>query len=653
METSIRDFFEELKAIPNENKDAYLKALSNCPQLLYLESPAQRFLATINDIPIERIAQSFAEYWDNRKKTFGEENAFRPLHLSNGALTTASAALLRSSWVWPLKEDREGRPGCFLNMSTQDPQQALQTSTQDRLRSLFYVLQVLSENDASRSKGCVLLILLDKSFEEALDVLLWLDRTLSVLPIRLAEVHTIPVGETVKDFSFFVRHVRTTLKMLLSSNPKRERHILERCHHIHRGKTKETLVAALESSGMNAQHIPSLLGGGWTQREQASWIEDRIAKEAQRESDFEDFTPEYIFPDESTTTRDAFSSEERRKLRDRIKSRQVKNRRQCKLRSLELECKYLEEQKEATLASNKRLKTALDEAKRLVAASQQGIMRKSWSAKHIRAPNWGNPLSIISTNDDVTVVPSSTDHAALGHQSEDETTQPASPIEIVDISSPRTEPHVPLRVEQQFQAIQPAVLAGVPAQGHIHLGQEGHVGTPLYAAPQFLQVLDLNQALVQCPPLPPTLPPVQQQQQGPNSFLIYSNLGPFESSMYLAPAPVLAPAPFVAGMSPSTSLTSTTTLTTTFSVPAWNNGMPMNPAHASLLGTTAMHQAAYPTMIQQPPANPSLPLVTVVHPGGHAAPPPAPQHQVFALQRVSPAVAHLPGSIFTYYSPSS
>eukprot|EP00977_Amphora_coffeiformis_P021433 scaffold9322_cov168-Amphora_coffeaeformis.AAC.7 len=309
-------------------------------------------------------ARKFVSYWNNRRAIYGEDNAFLPLHLIHGSLTKECTPLLRSTMIQILPHDQKGRAVVFLNLSMRDVFPREQVLHANRLRCIFYMLQVLSEDEASR-KGCVLLISYEESFYEAISILLWLENVLPCFPFRLTEIHIV-LGETKNLTDVYLGFIPISMKLLLSPD-KGDPCAYQQCHHIHQGRTVESIVKGLEQFGLTRESIPTLLGGDWSAANQCSWIEARMKEENRRRSLPLEDSEALSFPGREETSKESLTAEERAKVQCILSSRLKIQRNHCKRRALEHLYCHLKEQQKQLQETNKDLQTCLKEAQRLVA----------------------------------------------------------------------------------------------------------------------------------------------------------------------------------------------------------------------------------------------------------------------------------------------
>jgi len=108
-----REMAEALKSIPAEMKSAYSQALEKCPKLVETESDPIMFLRREGFHGIS-AALRLTGYWKARKKAFGEDRAFLPLHdtvSGKGALNLeADIPALRTGFRYILPDHNDGYP---------------------------------------------------------------------------------------------------------------------------------------------------------------------------------------------------------------------------------------------------------------------------------------------------------------------------------------------------------------------------------------------------------------------------------------------------------------------------------------------------------------------------------------------------------------
>jgi hypothetical protein len=169
---------EALEAIPREKKLAYLEALERAPQLVERESKPIIFLR-VEKYDAWAAANRLVAYWDLRKTCFGPDRAFLPM--TQSAAMTEDTEVLRKGIVTISPDDKHGRPVFYW-----DRIRATGPHRDSVRRCLFYVLQVLMEQENAQRRGCVYVINLKVSADPPLTIYLLYPhdyRQLSHLPL--------------------------------------------------------------------------------------------------------------------------------------------------------------------------------------------------------------------------------------------------------------------------------------------------------------------------------------------------------------------------------------------------------------------------------------------------------------------------------------
>jgi hypothetical protein len=161
LQNGIRLLHEALEAIPQEEKLAYLEALEHVPQLVERESKPIIFLR-VEKYDAWAAARRLVAYWDLRKKCFGPDRAFLPM--TQSAAMAEDMEVLRKGIVSISPDDKHGRPVFYWDRirATGPHRDAVR-------RCLFYVLQVLMEQENAQKRGCVYVINLKVSAVPAFD----------------------------------------------------------------------------------------------------------------------------------------------------------------------------------------------------------------------------------------------------------------------------------------------------------------------------------------------------------------------------------------------------------------------------------------------------------------------------------------------------
>eukprot|EP00977_Amphora_coffeiformis_P028570 scaffold36103_cov176-Amphora_coffeaeformis.AAC.1 len=348
-------FMDALKSIPNEEKASYLRAQSLSPELLERESSVSRFLRYERGDP-HAAATRFVGYWKKRASVFGYNRAYLPMGLSDGSLSESCKALIRAGLVAVLPPDMDGKSVFFLDMTIQEIRHP--DCHEDRLHCMFYALQVVSEEISSQTQGITLIILYDDHCYAPNMTIEGLENILCSMPIRVADLHLIPVLKILDQASFFQEFVPRVLMTVLSPNQTGHLNVLQYIDESH-----GQVMSKLERRGLRWQNLPSKIGGGWTGEHHNAWMRSRLAKEKEiREKDVQGVS----FPGSDDTTGAPLSLADRKRRQETEHCKQKRDRKSCRMKAVCLHIEHLEKKKNDARLVQQRLEDGLAEARKIV-----------------------------------------------------------------------------------------------------------------------------------------------------------------------------------------------------------------------------------------------------------------------------------------------
>lgn len=250
---------EALKTIPHKDKAAYLEALHTCPELVKTESDMLRF-ARVESYNATAAARRLIDYWEHRKDLFGER-AFLPMtQTGEGALSKKDIVILSCGCLAITRKDVAGR-----SVVVGDRQKLIDKSAdalKARLRAVFYILTILSEEELHQKEGIVWIVSLitPRVIEFNPDAATALTKSLMCMPIKLKVIHfvVIPPKTAKKDE---VEGIADRIKDVLEKNnqaAKYSGHML-----IHKRSSVEEISDVLKSFGIPPESVPKSCGGTW------------------------------------------------------------------------------------------------------------------------------------------------------------------------------------------------------------------------------------------------------------------------------------------------------------------------------------------------------------------------------------------------------
>lgn len=249
---------KELLKIPPKEKEAFLRAQKECPDLIDNEHQL-RFLRC-EVFNADRAATRIARYWKKRLQLFGEDIAFRPITITN-IFQHEPVALSLGFIRLVSKSDTTGRPVIFTNPQVFN---SSKYTVKEMTRAIWYMLESSIEIQSGQQKGVVFLGDLRNchisQFDKTL-VRMNLDHLQGCLPIRVSAFHICHAP------SFF-KFIFPFLKMCLGAR-------LRKRLHFHFGKDKDVLMK-LNKYGLTSDIIPKQLGGKMIV-DHDLWIKDRSA----------------------------------------------------------------------------------------------------------------------------------------------------------------------------------------------------------------------------------------------------------------------------------------------------------------------------------------------------------------------------------------
>lgn len=253
-----RAMMEEALALLEDKQD-YMDALAAVPNLVAVESNPILFLRCEN-YDAWKAAQRCADYWKVRKNTFGGK-AYLPMTL-NGAMSHLVDQLAQGV-VCQLPPDARDRPVVYW----------------DRIRSirpyferdhivqmLFYVLQVVSENEEAQRRGYVSICNVRNY-----DLYTHFDRIQSRRALNV--VNAVPVTVKASHYcggsgsSAYTSVVAPVISYLIGKRLRLRK-------LFHKGSDQE-VIAELQLYGLGAEHVPVERGGNFKREHVLEWLHKR------------------------------------------------------------------------------------------------------------------------------------------------------------------------------------------------------------------------------------------------------------------------------------------------------------------------------------------------------------------------------------------
>jgi len=261
---------ETVRTLPDEDKAAYLEARNKCPHLVKAESDTLRF-ARVENYNAFAAARRLVGYWKLRKVLFGDQRAFLPMtQTGHGALTRDDIVILSCGCVALGRKDSAGR-GVVIEDRTKLLNKN-EASQQARLRSIFYLLTVLSEEEINQKEGIV-----------------WLSNLVTPREVSFSENNTMIVAESValmpvkvKAIHFVVIPPKTSKKHLVDEIATKIADTIERKEVlVHTRGSAQEIASVLQAFGLSKESLPKSFGGSW-KYEGMWWSRYMLSRKAPR-----------------------------------------------------------------------------------------------------------------------------------------------------------------------------------------------------------------------------------------------------------------------------------------------------------------------------------------------------------------------------------
>lgn len=255
----LRDqMIEFIGKMKETEKEAYMQAMHQAPQLVEKETNPVRFLR-VDNYDANAAAVRLTLYWEKRLQLFGER-AYLPMDdlSGNGAMNEADVAVIRAANLARLPNDTGGHP-VILSDITQLKQS---TSTkivpvkQNRLRTAVYWNTVLSmENIKSQIEGIVCIRVITTTVFDADHFKKSHTMIDKCAPCKFHQYHFCCMPP-VKERNLFLKTV--VPRMLIMLGKKFEGRLF-----VHVGKCPADFRAPLAKYGYTEASIPPSVGGTW------------------------------------------------------------------------------------------------------------------------------------------------------------------------------------------------------------------------------------------------------------------------------------------------------------------------------------------------------------------------------------------------------
>lgn len=248
---------EELSHISDPEKESYLLAVQNCPDIVLSKEHRLLFLRC-EVFRVKDAAERLVIYWDTRVKLFGDK-AFGPLTLNSLQEDDHVCLSLGFARIVPAKDDK-GRGIILVDPSRQDREKH---TREGMVRCLWYIMHALFRDDIDVQQKGVIIIGHPKHLKfQQMDreqVKMNINSIRNCLPLRIS--------------SFIICHPPTFfeiifpfLKLIIGAKLRKR---IKVC-----SGTDEAVLKKLAKCNLSKRVLPSDIGGD-IKLNHSKWIEER------------------------------------------------------------------------------------------------------------------------------------------------------------------------------------------------------------------------------------------------------------------------------------------------------------------------------------------------------------------------------------------
>lgn len=353
-------FEEVLALIPYAEKSAYLEARRRCPRLAETETNVMQFVRR-DEYDVSSAVNRILRYWRLRLEVFGQR-AFLPMtQTGHGALTREDVVILRSGVVALLPKDIEGR-----SVVMEDRNRILDDKLEAqnaKLRSLFYVLSLLSDDDRCREDGFIWVsaVITPRVTEIWKEFSIKTLKILDCFPIRLMAAHLLVYPP---------KHgKRKKIDDIVSFSVKIFEEQYGRRAILTTGEKAADLASKLHQFDLSEDSIPAVLGGSWAYEQWITFLRQKSQEERAKSVGNGAAGTKSVAIAVSAMDAKPLSEAERRDHKRKLNtiySRQKRERQQAEVDRMQERCKEIEATNRTLEADNRRLEQLLEQAKNVL-----------------------------------------------------------------------------------------------------------------------------------------------------------------------------------------------------------------------------------------------------------------------------------------------
>jgi hypothetical protein len=262
---------QALQCIPSQKRKSYMEAIERVPYLVATESNPTSFLRC-EKFNATAAAERLIKYWDARCEIFGDR-AFLPMvQTGTGALSQDDMVVLKTGSVVILPNHESGRVVMYLDRSKLLDQS--KRSSDSRLRCIFYILSVVSENAKSQTDGFIMLgVVATPRCSDPIDIEVARKITAvlkEVMPARMGTNHLLICPAKAKEGNL--------LHLLIANTVS----VVQENFVFHFDGDSTIILSDMQRHGFMEGDLPPTFGGSWKFTEFADYQKKRRRYERKR-----------------------------------------------------------------------------------------------------------------------------------------------------------------------------------------------------------------------------------------------------------------------------------------------------------------------------------------------------------------------------------
>jgi hypothetical protein len=359
---------DALECIPSQERKCYIEAIGRVPYLVATESNPIFFLRC-EKFNSTAAAVRLIKYWDVRCEIFGDR-AFLPMvQTGTGALSRDDMVVLKTGSVVVLPNHESGRVVVYLDRSKLLDQS--KRSSDSRLRCIFYILSVVSENAKAQPDGLIMLgVVATPRCSDPIDIEVARKITAvlkEVMPAQMGTNHLLVCPSKAKEGDL--------LHLLIANTVS----VVQENFVFHFDGDSIIILSDMQRHGFMEGDLPPIFGGSWKFTEFAEWQikrrrceRERLTSQSKKSNEPVDSAKKSPLKAPPSIMQGSEKKERNRNL-NAIHSRHKRERRQTEVGNLEGQHQELEIERLALNEEAERLEGLIISAQQQVAIYESKV----------------------------------------------------------------------------------------------------------------------------------------------------------------------------------------------------------------------------------------------------------------------------------------